>query len=385
MTQEEIQQAACEKKLVPSVDRVKISATNMRIEPSVPQKKETLQVILDIIKASPCFKAFAITADRDSRYMSKSPNKEFVAPPSEEDLLAFLIGLGYKGPLVHLSRIFIEHMHQPWRTLAIIINKSLSRKTSSNDRLRQSRVAILWGINQSEAYQTFIKYSTGLIPPKKSRGKWLQGKKSAITPKPASVEVSDESDPEPAKRQTRSKRKSEKKVSISADDNSIPELDVTLELAKSMSLAEIQPHVVGSSKGTGVSPGVPDELTIILTTSSEGTGTKPRIPNKEETGNKDVDWLYSNEEEDKDDGDVDDRSIDIIKTDDDKETDDEFVHDDVDGEMKDVENDENGKDDKEIVDAKNTKVTKGDCNDPLRKEDHYIIIMASHQSIFKKA
>ncbi|GJW23708.1 hypothetical protein Tco_0034330 [Tanacetum coccineum] len=37
-------------------------------------------------------------------------------------------------------------MHQPWRTLATIINKCLSGKTSSNDRLRQSRVGILWGM-----------------------------------------------------------------------------------------------------------------------------------------------------------------------------------------------------------------------------------------------
>ncbi|GJY50528.1 hypothetical protein Tco_0441375 [Tanacetum coccineum] len=71
------------------------------------------------------------------------------------------------------------------------------------------------GIKQSEAYQTFIKYFTGLIPPKKSRGKGSQGKKSAITPKP-----------------------SKKKVLISVDDNIIPEPDFALELGKSISLTE---------------------------------------------------------------------------------------------------------------------------------------------------
>ncbi|GKB91340.1 hypothetical protein Tco_0963612 [Tanacetum coccineum] len=34
-------------------------------------------------------------------------------------------------------------------------------------------------IKQSESYQMFLKYSTGLIPPKKSRGKGSQGKKTA--------------------------------------------------------------------------------------------------------------------------------------------------------------------------------------------------------------
>ncbi|GKD16400.1 hypothetical protein Tco_1205558, partial [Tanacetum coccineum] len=29
--------------------------------------------------------------------------------------------------------LFVDHMHQLWRTLAAIINKCLSRKTASND------------------------------------------------------------------------------------------------------------------------------------------------------------------------------------------------------------------------------------------------------------
>ncbi|GKE82398.1 hypothetical protein Tco_1552398, partial [Tanacetum coccineum] len=83
----------------------------------------------------------------------------------------------------------------------------------------------------------FIKYSTSLIPPKKSRGKGSQGKKTADTPK-AVVDVSEESDSKPARKQTSSRRVIKKKVSISADDNIILETDVALELGKSMSLTE---------------------------------------------------------------------------------------------------------------------------------------------------
>nr|GFA58419.1 hypothetical protein [Tanacetum cinerariifolium] len=39
-----------------------------------------------------------------------------------------------------------DHMSQPWRTLAAIINKCLSRKTASNDRLKKSRIDIMWGM-----------------------------------------------------------------------------------------------------------------------------------------------------------------------------------------------------------------------------------------------
>ncbi|GKD93147.1 hypothetical protein Tco_1372984 [Tanacetum coccineum] len=251
--------------------------------------------------------------------------------------------------------MFVDYMHQPWRTLAAIINVCLSRKTASNVKLRKSRTDILWGmfygenvdypeliwedlafqidhrkigedyqeyglvipdvmlndaIKQSESYQMFIKYST-------------------------------ESEPEhePVKKKTASRRGVKKKVTISADDNIIHDLDVALELGKSISLAKAeeeeaakqvhatharivteyvpksakkktgsrssrsvviqdtlnvmqalkeskktnsrQPGTEGSSEGTVRIPGVPDESTVISATSSEGTSTKPGVPDKE--------------------------------------------------------------------------------------------------------
>ncbi|GJW56250.1 hypothetical protein Tco_0102981 [Tanacetum coccineum] len=44
-------------------ERVKISSTNVRLETTVPQKEETFQVVIDLIKISKCFKAFTISAD----------------------------------------------------------------------------------------------------------------------------------------------------------------------------------------------------------------------------------------------------------------------------------------------------------------------------------
>ncbi|GJT28819.1 hypothetical protein Tco_0909094, partial [Tanacetum coccineum] len=86
----------------------------------------------------------------------------------------------------------------------------------------------------------FILYSTGQIPPKKSRGKGSQGKKTADTTE-ESVDVSDESDPEPLIRRKTSRRKVvKKKATISVDDNIIPEPDIALELGKSISLAEAE-------------------------------------------------------------------------------------------------------------------------------------------------
>ncbi|GKF06648.1 hypothetical protein Tco_0037316, partial [Tanacetum coccineum] len=287
------------------------------------------------------------------------------------------------------------------------------------------------GIKQSETYHTFIKYFTGLIPLKKSIGKGSQGKKSVVTPKSASVEVSDESDPELARRQTGNRRKSKKKFSILADDNIILEPYVTLKLGKSMSLIEAEEEEAArqvhatherlvtesdpkparrstrrrpsdiafrdtlsvskkkspdqSQKLKGVSHKLEDQVKELVFhqwfSMSQQSSSQPQVKelgseeeseySKEETVDEEIEWLTTYEEEEKKDDDEDDRSIDIEKTDDDKETYDEFVHgneyvhDDVDEEMKDAEVTKTGKDGEEITDvektdAEKTEATKGD-------------------------
>ncbi|GKE71689.1 hypothetical protein Tco_1529761, partial [Tanacetum coccineum] len=71
MNQEEIQQAARKEKWVPKADRVKISPTNMRIDPTMTPKEETYQVILDVIKNTSFFKAFLASAVVPKIYMQQ--------------------------------------------------------------------------------------------------------------------------------------------------------------------------------------------------------------------------------------------------------------------------------------------------------------------------
>ncbi|GJT87943.1 hypothetical protein Tco_1069660 [Tanacetum coccineum] len=51
--------------------RVKISTTNVRLETTVPQKKETFQVIIDVIKNFSCYKAFTISAEVPEIFMQQ--------------------------------------------------------------------------------------------------------------------------------------------------------------------------------------------------------------------------------------------------------------------------------------------------------------------------
>ncbi|GJR30413.1 hypothetical protein Tco_1106645 [Tanacetum coccineum] len=186
MSPQETQQVITrDEKWVPFTKRVKINSANVRLETTMHQKEETFQVVINVIKNSTCFKAFTITAevlkifmqqfwytikkvkDFDSYELLLANKKcivdadvfrkildicprvegeEFTEVQDDDATLTFLIDLGYKGPLHKYTNMYVDHMHQSWRTLAAIINKCLSRKTASNDRLRKSRIDILWGM-----------------------------------------------------------------------------------------------------------------------------------------------------------------------------------------------------------------------------------------------
>ncbi|GKG57979.1 hypothetical protein Tco_0589590, partial [Tanacetum coccineum] len=61
------------------------------------------------------------------------------------------------------------------------------------------------------------------------------------------VDVSKESDSEPDRKKTASRRVIKKKVIIYVDDNIIPDPDIALELGKSISLTEAAEEEAGKS------------------------------------------------------------------------------------------------------------------------------------------
>ncbi|GKB70255.1 hypothetical protein Tco_0931667 [Tanacetum coccineum] len=133
--QETQQVAARDEKWAPTTNRVKISSTNLRLETIVPQKEETFRCRFDA-------EVFREILDICPRV----EGEEFTKLQNDDDTLTFLIDLGYKGPLHKYTNMYVDHMSQPWRTLTEIINKSFSGKTTSNDRLRKSKIDIMWGM-----------------------------------------------------------------------------------------------------------------------------------------------------------------------------------------------------------------------------------------------
>ncbi|GJY35845.1 hypothetical protein Tco_0421223 [Tanacetum coccineum] len=138
---------------------------------------------LDALKLTPFYNAFEISADVPEIYMQefwvtvsrhhsslrfklngkshtvnvdnfrdmlkicpKLPGQKFEEPPLEEEILSFIRDLGHTGEIKFLSDVNVNHMHQPWRSFAAIINKCLSGKTTALESLRLSRAQILWGM-----------------------------------------------------------------------------------------------------------------------------------------------------------------------------------------------------------------------------------------------
>ncbi|GKC13841.1 hypothetical protein Tco_1010623 [Tanacetum coccineum] len=71
---------------------------------------------------------------------------DFDELPIDEVIVSFFKELGHIREIKSITDVVVDQMHQPWRTFAIIINRSLSGKTTGFDKLRLSRAQILMGM-----------------------------------------------------------------------------------------------------------------------------------------------------------------------------------------------------------------------------------------------
>ncbi|GJX70550.1 hypothetical protein Tco_0307721 [Tanacetum coccineum] len=320
MTSITAQQTKLDLELVPKENRLDIGKCNGRIPRGFSPREPTFQVVLDALALTPCYPAFLITADVPE-------GRDFDPLPSEEDTVSFLRDLGHTGVINSLNDVVVDQMHQPWRTFAALINRSLSGKTSGLDKLRLSRAQIIWGMyfqknvdyvellwedftyqidnkefkkqekmyyprfikiygavlpecltspemKESRAYKTYICYATGGVPPKGKRLK-TPAKKSAS--KPAIGIVIKEPPVE-----TKSKRKEKEKVDV-AHGKGI-ELLSEVALSEKSQIKEARKkslryfHKTHPSGSGTIDEKPPSVEKITPTITSEGTGDKLRVP-----------------------------------------------------------------------------------------------------------
>ncbi|GJR49031.1 hypothetical protein Tco_1317134 [Tanacetum coccineum] len=179
-----------------------------------------------------------VLVEEGGRICPKLPDQPFDIPSStDEEIMLFIYELGYTGNIETLPELVVDHMHQPWKTFAAVINMCLFGKTTRLDNLRSTITSqrepcpildsqrsssitsshktnmLNEDILNSTAYQTYYAYASGAKEPKKAR----KFKKPA-SPKLKTVPVSPKEStkkPAKAKKDVPSTKKSATKTNIS--------------------------------------------------------------------------------------------------------------------------------------------------------------------------
>nr|GEV71094.1 DNA-directed DNA polymerase [Tanacetum cinerariifolium] len=176
---------ALDEALIPHASKLRIGKRNFHLRSDITSKEFTLQLVYDVLRLTPFYKTFLVTADVPEIYMQefwatatvhhhsirfKMDNRKriinleyfremlHICPRLsgqtfdellfEEEILAFCRFLGHSGEIRKLTDVNINKLHQPWRSFAVVINKCLSGKSTDYDSLRLSQAQILWGIYQ---------------------------------------------------------------------------------------------------------------------------------------------------------------------------------------------------------------------------------------------
>nr|GEU43586.1 retrovirus-related Pol polyprotein from transposon TNT 1-94 [Tanacetum cinerariifolium] len=159
------QQVALDEALIPHATRLRIGKSNFCLRSDITSKESTLQLMYDVLRLTPFYNAFLVTANVPEIYMQefwasstvhhhsvhfkmnnkkrivnleyfremlhispRLPNQTFDELPFKEEILAFLRYLGHSGEIRKIIDLNINKLHQPWRSFAVVINKYLSVK-----------------------------------------------------------------------------------------------------------------------------------------------------------------------------------------------------------------------------------------------------------------
>ncbi|GKD04231.1 hypothetical protein Tco_1179205, partial [Tanacetum coccineum] len=147
------QQIALDNALVAPENQRVIGKCNMRINPRMKPKEPTYQVVLDALAAINKNNAsYRFKIDNKRFFVNvevfidilniclRVPGQEFDEPPTEEEALSFIRELGHSGEIKYITNVIFDHLHQPWRTFASVINKCLCRKIDNKDTKKQDKM-----------------------------------------------------------------------------------------------------------------------------------------------------------------------------------------------------------------------------------------------------
>nr|GEX92281.1 hypothetical protein [Tanacetum cinerariifolium] len=233
----------------------------------VTQKKEIYQVVLDIIKNTPCYNAFIISANVPEIYMQqflltikKAKKSSFYqfdldnkSCQNDVELFQEILDVCPKITCINLGEPLELSSTDAYRGRHQAMTNSDHQELKFVKHIPQGKfygkptpdTLITNEIKISEAYKTFFGISTGLIHPKKGR------------------------EGEPENRPTSRKKRTPRAVVIQEP------LSRAIKASKHES--RLQHQFSGSSEGAGMRLEVSDELTGKFANSDEGADTSPEV------------------------------------------------------------------------------------------------------------
>ncbi|GJT76370.1 hypothetical protein Tco_1043095 [Tanacetum coccineum] len=177
------QQTKLDLELVPKEKILDIRKCNGRLNTGKIQREPTFQVVLDALALTPRYSAFLITADVSEVYMHQFWDSVYKPDTFYKFKIdkrkRFKLNMESQWEIHSHNDIVVDQMHQPWRTFAALINKSLSGKTSEETQIYG---AILPDSLTSLEMKETKAYKTYLEPTRKSKRVNRPAKKTTKAP-----------------------------------------------------------------------------------------------------------------------------------------------------------------------------------------------------------
>ncbi|GJT10129.1 hypothetical protein Tco_0857171 [Tanacetum coccineum] len=137
-------QIALDDALVAPADRLKIGKCNLRLSSDVTSKEATLQVVYDVLKLTPFYKAFQVTADAPEIYMQEFWASAYVHNRSDKQ---------NSGEIRKITTSIVNKLaFNPGEHLLPIITNVLSVALTNED------------IRNSDSYKEYYAIASGTIP-----------------------------------------------------------------------------------------------------------------------------------------------------------------------------------------------------------------------------
>ncbi|GJZ64383.1 retrovirus-related pol polyprotein from transposon TNT 1-94 [Tanacetum coccineum] len=321
------QQVALDDALVAPDNRVVISKCNMRIEPTKTQKEVTYQVGLDTLKLSPCYQAFLVTANVLEIYM----HQRYLILPIQASTFKSSnpVGMYYKKNVDFVELIwedFIYKIENKQTTAARRSNMPYPRFTKaiiqhfiSKDKTISMRNNLFMHSIKNDSVLGVVKF-VSMYEDRQVYGKMIHDVMMSkefmktIAYKTYLAFVTRKAIHKKARKRTKDATTTMKESSLTVDDNIIPkDLDVALELAKSMSKTEAEEQEAQVKEL--LIPEVLDEPKVDSAATDVSEESWGNDSDTEKSDEEEVLWIYSNNDEEN-------------KHDNDETQRDEYVHED---------------------------------------------------------